>query len=175
MIHSIPHLRQFMNNARNLRIKTATFGFLEELLRVTAYPYVGARVHTLHMDLGGRHLDWQVVSAAQVFNTLRTVFSAVEHLILVYDRHNVSSEWNNEADRTRWRDFLGSFGNVKTLRVEYGLVEQVDRALQPGEGESPAELLPELQELSYRGTLRAFTLFVDSRQKAGRPVNLVLF
>ena len=175
MIHSIPHLRQFMTDARNLRIKTATFGFLEELLRVTVYPHAGARVHTLHMDLGGRHLDWQVVSAAQVFNTLRTVFSAVEQLILAYNRHNVSSEWNNEADRARWRELLGSFGNVKTLRVEYGLVEQVDRALQPGEGESPTELLPELQELSYRGTLRAFTLFVEARQNAGRPVTLVRF
>ena len=175
MIYSIPHLRHFMINARNIRLKTAKFNFLKDLLRVTAYPHFGARVVTLQINLGGRHLNWQVVSAAQVFNTLRTVFSTVEHLILSYDRHNVSSEWNNEADRARWRELLGSFGNVKTLRVEYGLVEQVDRALQPGEGESPTELLPELQELSYRGTLRAFTLFVEARQNPGRPVTLVRF
>ena len=81
--------------------------------------------------------------------TQSAVFSAVEYLTLEYDRHNVSSEWNREANHTHWCELLGSFENVKTLRVEYGLVEQVSRALQPGEGESPTELLPELQELSY--------------------------
>ena len=175
MIYSIPHLRHFMVNARNIRLKTARFNFLKDLLRVTAYPHVGARMETLQINLGGRHLNWQVVSAAQVFNTLRTVFSTVEHLILSYDRHNVSSEWNNKADRTRWREFLGSFDNVKTLRVEYGLVKQVNRALQPDEGESPTEPLPELQELSNGGSSRASTLFVEARQKAGRPVTLVRF
>ena len=178
IIHFIPHLQQFMTIARKLRPKAATFNFLEELLRVTAHPHAGARMYTLHMELGGRHLEWQVVSAAQVFNALRTVFSAVENPTLEYDRDNISSEWNNEADRTRWRELLGSFGNVKTLRVECGLVEQVSRALQPGEGESPTELLPELQALSYTTTtkappLDAFAPFIDARQKAGYPVSLI--
>jgi hypothetical protein len=60
--------------------------------------------------------------------------------------------------------------------VGYGIVEQLLRALQPGEGESPTELLPELQELSYFSTgasLDEFTLFVDACQKAGRPITVV--
>jgi hypothetical protein len=130
------------------------------------------------MELGGKHLDWQVASAAQVFQALETVFSTLEHLTLESGRHNISSEWNNEADRTHWRRFLGSFGKLKTLSVVYGLVKQVSRALQPGEGELPMELLPELQKLSYstKGSSRdAFTPFVDARQKAGHPVIVVHF
>jgi hypothetical protein len=128
------------------------------------------------MFLGGGHLDWQVASAAQVLHTLKAVFSAVEHLTLKYDRHSISSEWNNEADRTQWRELFGLFGNVKTLCVDGELVGQLSRALLPGEGESPTELLPELQELTYSAigsSLDVFTPFIDARQKAGRPVIMI--
>ena len=176
LTYSIPQLQQFISTAGNLRLKTATLNFRKDYLHVKAYPHKGSRIFTLSMLLGGKHLDWQVASAAQVFHALGTVSSAVEHLTLETDRHFISSEWNDEADPTQWRELLGSFGNVKTLQVGYGIVEQLFRALQPGEGESPTELLPELQELSYFSTgasLDEFTLFVDACQKAGRPITVV--
>ena len=129
-----------------------------------------ARLSTLCMQLGGRHLDWQVVSAAQVCQALKTVFSAVENLTLKYSRHYISS--------VKLIVHIRSFGKVKTLRADYGLVEQISRALQPGEGESPTELFPELQELLYssKGSSHdAFTLFIDARQKAGHPVTVLRF
>ena len=175
MIYSIPHFRQFMSAARNFQVKTAALYFNENHLRVVAYPYMGAGLHSLHMELGGRYLDWQIVSAAQVFCALSTVFSVVEDLSLNYSRHHMSLEWNNEADRIHWRKLLGSFGKVKTLTVNSGLVRQLSGALQPGEEESLAELLPELQKLSHsaRGALpSAFTKFIEARQKAGRPVTV---
>ena len=178
MIYSIPHLRQFMSTASNIRLKIATVTFHEDCLWVNAFPHTEAKSYTLDMELGGKHLDWQVVSAAQVFSELKTVFSAVEDLTLEYgDRRNISSEWNRQADRTHWRELLEPFDKVKTLLVEDELVEQASRALQPGEGESPAELLPELQELSYsrKGPSSAFALFIDARQKAGLPVTVNYF
>ena len=181
MIYSIPHLRQFMISARNIRLNTATITFDEESLIMTAYPHVEAGLYTLHMGLSGIHFDWQVIFAAQGFYALKTVLSAVEHLSLDYDRHNMSSEWNRQADRSHWVRLLGSFDKVKTLLVGDGLVKQVARALQHGEGEPPTELLPELQELSYprSGTSRAsscaFTLFIDARREAGRPVTVNRF
>ena len=182
MVYSIPHLRQFMNTAGKLRPRAAVVVFDKDYITLSAYPNMTmseAGFCTLNLALGGRHIDWQVVSAAQVFHALKTVFSAVERLHLQYDRHNISSEWNRQADsdRTYWREFLGSFGNVKTLRiVEYELVEQVSLALQPGEGGSPMELFPELQELSYpRRGGSAFTSFIDARRKAGRPVTVNRF
>jgi hypothetical protein len=128
------------------------------------------------MELGGRRFDWQVVSAAQVFHSLKTTLSAVEDLTLKYDRHDISSDWNRQANRTHWGKLLGAFGKVKTLYVDYSLVEQVSRVLQPGEGESPTEVLPELQELSHVsiGDLNnAFTSFSAARQEAGRPVAVI--
>jgi hypothetical protein len=175
MIYSIPHLRQFMSTAGNLRPKAATFNFDNDCLIVTAYPHQGARMYTFFMEIGGRRLDWQMVSAAQVFHAPGTVLSAVEHLTLEYTRHNISSEWNDEADRTHWREFLGSFSNVKSLLVDRELVGQLSRALNHGEEESPTELLPELQELSYfaKGASRyGLSSFIDARRKAGRPVTV---
>jgi len=184
MIYSVPHLLQFMSTARNLQLnlKSATVTFDEDCLNVTvvAYPHILARLYTLEMNLGDETLDWQLASAVQVFHALKTVLSSVEHLFLDYDRHNMSSEWNRQTNRTHLDRLLGSFGKVKTLFVGIGLVKQVSHALQTGEGELSTELLPELQELSYpRGissaSLRAFTLFIDARQKAGRPVTLYCF
>ena len=177
MIYSIPHLRQFMNTARNLRPKIAMVTFYEDYLRVMGYSHKQGGLYTLSMGFGGKHLDWQVVSAAQIFHELKTVFSAVEDLTFEYDRHYVSSEWNRQADRSHWSELLGSFDKVKMLRVDSELVEQVSLVLQPSEGEPSTELFPELQELSYptSSESRAFTLFIDARQKVGRPVTVNRF
>ncbi len=174
--YSIPHLPQFMSTSGNLQLNTVELTFCDDYLLVVAYPDKEARSYTLEMMLGGRHLDWQVACTAQVFHTLRTKFSVVEHLTLEYNRYRISSEWNNEADRTQWRELFGAFGKVKTLRMDWALVEQLSRSLQPSEGESPTELLPELQELSYSAfgfSFDAFTPFVDARQKAGHAVTVI--
>jgi hypothetical protein len=77
LFHSTP--RQFMSTAGNPRLKTATFTFHVDCLSMTACPRK-AKLYTSYMSLGGRHLDWRVVFAAQVFQAPRTVFSAVEQL-----------------------------------------------------------------------------------------------
>ena len=99
----------------------------------------------------------------------------MEHLTIEYKRHLISSEWKNEADRAQWRELLGTFDNVKTLLVDDELVEPISHSLQPGDGESPTDLFPDLQELSYpaRSSEKAFTPFVDARQKADRPVTVI--
>ena len=176
LTYSILHLQQFMSTSGNLRLNTVELTFCDDCLWVAAYPHKEAKLFTLDMMLGGRHLDWQVACTAQVFHTLRTKFSVVEHLTLEYSRHVISSEWNDEADRTQWRELLGALGKVKTLCVDKALVEQLSRSLQPSKGELPTELLPELQELSCSElsfSLDAFMPFVDARQKAGRPVTVI--
>jgi hypothetical protein len=42
----------------------------------------GARIYAFYMHVACRHLDWQMASAAQIFDQLRPVSSAVEHLTL---------------------------------------------------------------------------------------------
>ena len=176
LTYSIPHLQQFMITARNFRPIATTLDFYEDYLRMSAYPREGARVYTLAIALDGSHLDWQVASPAQFFHAIETVFLAVEHLTLQYDRRPISSERDDEADRIQWRELFRTFRVVKELSVEMELVGQISRFLQSDEGESPTELLPELQELSYYSTDASndsFAPFIEAREKAGRPVNVI--
>jgi len=173
---NLPRLLLFLNTAENLRFSSAMLIFREEWLSLIVYPDKNARMYTLYIEVFCLHLDWQVASTAQIFNVLRSAFSAVENLTLEYRWYGGSSEWRNEADRTQWRDLLRSFSNVKTLRIDFELVDQLSRSLKLEDGESPVELLPELNELSYFGRRKfddAFTAFIDARRIADRPVTLV--
>ena len=173
---SVTRLLHFLNASENLRFKSAKFSFSDKYVDVEVYPQEEAEMYALSVAVVSCHLDWQVSSAAQIFNSLSPLFSAVENLTLEHEVHSQSSEEHNEADRTEWCQLLGSFGNVKTLRIGEGLVEELSRCLELDDGELPLELLPELQELTYFGsdnTDDAFTSFIDARQDAGRPLTLV--
>ena len=175
-ILSFPHLQEFICTAKNLKFSSAasaSMGFSTWNFWMTVYPHSGTKMYFLDLAVGSGHLDRQVVSAAQLFNLLEEVFSAVEGLTLEYKRHSISSEWNNEADRTQWRELFRSFSNVKTLRVDDGLVTQLSDSLRLDDGESPMDVFPELKVLSSPASGGdAFTAFIDARQKAGHPVTL---
>ena len=177
--YSIPHLQKLMDTTGNLRLKYARLTFYDDRVGLIVYPHKEARMYTLDISLIGQNFDWQVASMAQVCGMLRTVLFEVEHLVLDYERRSISLWWSAVAHRTHWRELLGTFDNAKTLYLRFWLVEQLARALQPGGEESSTELLPELQELSYLavpGTGASsdiFAGFVDERQKAGRPINVV--
>ena len=172
---SVPCLQQFVDTTENLRFDDAVIMFKDKeiivwmsLREAKTYPFI------VRVDCW--HLDWQVSSVAQIFNGLSQVFSVVEHLDFRHEVHSQSSEEHNDVDRIEWRNLLRPFTNVKTLRVEDGLVEQLSRCLRLEDGELPLEPLPELQELTYTesgDTDNAFTSFIDARQNAGRPVTLV--
>jgi hypothetical protein len=170
-----PRLLQFMNAAENLRFGSATFRFCVRVVLVWVYPQTGARMYSFFMCLRIGDLfvgsGDQMVYTTRIVRELTTVFSVVEHLTLENGNH--IETWGAP---TQWRDFLGSFGSVKTLLVYPGLVGDISRSFQLDKGESPTQLLPELKKLSYFATGRdagdAFTAFADARQRAGRPVTL---
>jgi hypothetical protein len=174
---SVPHLLGFMRSAENLRFSSARLTFHKGGISTRVYPYEGAKMYALYVDVGCDRFDWQVASAVQILNTLRSVFSSVEHLTLEYKMYAISSEWHNEADHAQWRKLLESFNDVKTLLVDAELAVDLSHSLQLDDGEPlPVELLPDLKEVSYSAIDDAdniFTPFIDARQKAGRPVNLV--
>jgi len=171
---TVPHLLQFLGRTENLRFDRAVFQFTSRRVYVEVYP-PEAKTFAFSINVDSWHLDWQVSSVAQIFNTLRQIFSAVEHLTLELKVHGQSSEEHNEVDRIKWRKLLRSFSNVKTLAIDDGLVRGLSRCLRLQDGEDPMELLPELQELTYSGGNAddAFTPFIDARQNAGHPVTLI--
>ena len=173
---SVPRLLHFINTTETLRFKSAKFEFFNGRAYVKVYPREETEMYALFIAVGCHNLDWQVSCVAQIFNSLSQRFSLVEHLALERKVHSLPSEKHNTVDRVEWHKLLGSFKNVKTLRVDNGLVEELSRCLQLDDGETPLESLPELQELTYSrsgDTSGAFTSFIDARQNAGHPVTLV--
>ena len=179
LTYFVPQLVQFMGRTENLRFGRAKVGFNNErvLLKVDPPgPETNMPLAAFSIYVDCYHLDCQVSSVAQISDALYQILSAVEHLTLVHQVHSWSSEARNEVDRTEWRRLLQSFSNVKTLRIEDGLVRKLSRCLQLEDGEHPLELLPELQELTYSKSGNpndVFTPFIGARQNAGRPVTLI--
>ena len=175
---SVPRLVQFMNTTETLRFDNAVIMFKNKEIDVLML-FPEANMFAFHISVDCCHLDWQVSSAAQISNALSEVSSAVDDLTLEHEVHSQSSEEHNDVDWIEWRNLLISFRNVKTLRVEDGLVKQLSRCLQLEGGELPLELLPELKELTYFGSGDAgdddaFTSFINARQNASRPVTVTM-
>ena len=172
---SVPHLCQFVTTTENLRPSSARFLFYHKAVAVFMYLSVTSPSPTLYIRVGCEHLDWQVSSMAQIFNVFGPSFSAVVDLTLDYRTHTLSSEWHNQVDRIRWRELLGSFRNVETLRVHDGLVGEVSRCLAL-DGESASEILPELKTLVCPLGSRddeTFARFVYGREVAGLHIDLI--
>ena len=174
---SVPRLLQFMNTAESFSFNRARFNFFAKLVSVGAYPSGESDLPFLSIIVNCLHLDWQVSSMAQISSSLSQIFSTVEDLALRHEVHGLSSEEHNQVDRAEWRKFFRSFSNVKTLRIEKGLIEDLSRFLELEDRELPFELLPELQEIllyfGSSGISDAFTSFVTARRNAGRPVTLI--
>ena len=177
---SVPRLLQFIDAAENFRLGDAVLTFSDKLVGVGVYPFGVSFGPTNEYALGIAvlccHLDWQVSSMAQISNSLRQIFSAVEHLYLQLDVHRSSSEEHNDVDHTEWRKLLRPFSNAATLRIHRGLVKDLSRCLELEDGELSLELLLELQEITFYGsgdTGDGLTSFIDTRRNAGRPVTLV--
>jgi len=172
---SIPHLMQFLNTTEGLRFDSVELEFSDKRVDVQSHLHEsGETAFSIGIHCWG--LDWQLSSVAQVSNELNQVFSTVDYLTLEHKAHSQSSEERNEADCSELRKLLKSFGNVKTLLVEDGLVEEVSRCLQLEDGEDPLELFPKLQELTYFRNGAggdAFMSFIDARENAGHPLTLV--
>jgi len=172
---ALPNLAQFMSATHKLRFGSAKLGFYIKGAILWVYPPESAKTYALSVAIRCGHLDLQVSSAVQIFNALRPVLSAIVGLTLEYGRDTVSPDWHNEADRRQWRELLGSFGNMRALHVPNSLIEQLSASLQTDDEESPTDLFPELEELSYSGDLSAgdaLMPFITARRDAGRPVTL---
>ena len=173
---SVPQLLQFMRRTENLRFDRAKFNFYSKQVQVQVNPSEAKMLAAFSINVDCLHLDWQVSFVAQICVGLNQMFTTVEHLTLAHKEHSQSSEEHNEVDHTEWRKLLRSFSNVKTLRIDDGLIIELSRCLALEDGECPMELLPELQELVYLGSgdaNDAFASFIDARKNAGCPVTMI--
>ena len=172
---SVPHLGQFVTTAVNLGSSRVKFLFYHQAVAAFMHRSVSAHSPTLVFHVGCDNLDLQVSSMAQMFNVLSPFCSAVVDLTLDYRSHTLSSGSHNQADPTQWRELLGSFRNVETLRVHDGLVGELSRCLAL-DGEPHSEILPKLKTLvcpmGSRGD-ETFARFVGDREVVGLPIDII--
>jgi len=166
-----------MMTAEKLRFSSAQLIFHHEGVAMVAYAHVEADSNNFGLEVSCRYLDWQVSSMTQIAKVLNQLFSEVVDLTLDYREHSLSSEWHNQADRTQWRELLGSFSNVKILRVHNGFVGELSRCLQSDGEPSPSlDVLPELKEFVCPTRCvddKTFSPFIHEREVAGQPVSLI--
>ena len=172
---SVPHLGQFVTTAENIRSSRVEFLFYHKAVVVFMYFSLSASIPTLGIRVDCEHLDWQISSIIQILNVLSPLFSTMVDLSLDYRSHTLPSDWHDQADYSQWRELLGLFRNVETLRVHDGLVRDVSHCLE-SDGEPASEILPELKTLVCPIGSRdekTFSRFVHDRDVAGLPIDLV--
>jgi hypothetical protein len=113
---SVPRLGQFVTITENIRFSRVEFLFYHKAVVVLMYFSSSASFPTLDIHVDCERLDWQVSSITQILKFLSPLFSTVMDLSLDYRSHPLSS------DHSQWRELLGSFRDVQTLRVHDGLV-----------------------------------------------------
>ena len=173
--YAVPRLLQFITTTNALRFSTARFCFHDGGVAVWIFPHSETTVFAFYIHVACELLDWQISSMAQIFNVLEPEFSTVVELTLDYTEHSLSSRWDNQADCKLWQKLLGSFWNVKTLRVHEGLVGELSRSLPLDEEPPPLKLLPNLELLVYpegSHNIEKFTPFIHQRRLARQPINL---
>ena len=173
---SVPTLAQFVRKSENIRPIYAGFWVSKRGVFILADPREDPPIFALLIYVCCMHLNWPVEFAVHISNSLSPVFSAVEHLTLANQPHDLSPEGHHQVDHTQWHTILRSFRNVKILYIDNELVGELSRSLQLDDGDLTQELLPELKELSYSAsgdTRDSFTSFMDARRISGRPVNLI--
>ena len=178
---SVPHLLQFMGAIENLRFGSTKFQFNRDTVCVEVHPHQGETIFNFSFKLlvFHKYFDWQVDSAAEIFHSLRTMFSTTEHLALEIQWCQRSWVRTIIPSHTRWRELLRPFNNVKTLHVdvddEFG--GELSCSLLSEDGESAVEALPELEVLEYNAARHisgnVFDAFIDACNRAGRAVTLV--
>jgi hypothetical protein len=174
---SVPRLVQFLDATESLKSRVAKFHFSHGQFDAELYPREDSETYTLLLGVICWPFDRQVSSVAQIFNASSQILSAVEHLTLEQEDDILSSDGQSAVDRRQWHKFLRSFSNVKIIRVNDGLAQELSRCLRPDDGELPLGLLPKLQELVYCSQSSdagdTFIPFIDARRDTGRPITLV--
>ena len=140
----------------------------------------GARRHAiatteecLRLHVSCVQLGRQVPSMAQICRQLSPLLlSSVRKLEIVASVTPLSS--HDVADASQWVGLFRMFGGVEELRVSYGSVPDVARALQRVTRErTAAEVLPALRELHFDWFAsrweEAVGSFITARQTSGHP------
>jgi hypothetical protein len=183
---TIPQPFQFLESSENLIFNTFEVAFHQEFVELKADPHQALWKRPLYLRIMCGYPVLQLAFAVRILHALSTILSFVEKASItlgypsdpfqLWRSMGLTHGLNHGVTRTPWHKFLRSFSNVKVLHVKTDLVLGLSRSLHSEDGESPLELLPHLEELTYSGeeleVADTFRPFIDERKAAGHPVRL---
>ena len=175
---TLPHLSQLVSGAADLSFYHARVRFKDGISIVMDHNELwtgrGAFELQFRVDHQTEEFNPQLEFVGQVLHALVPMPSTVQSLLVEYAR---GPHRKLKTLRTTWHDIFRLFDNVKTLRVAYLFVEELDSALtpQPDDQLSVNTLMPRLQEIVRYGSgyENKFASFAEARQLAGQPINIV--
>jgi hypothetical protein len=177
LIFALPVLSHLISTTSELRFPIANVNFNQTFVSISVSNHKEAQGDkSFYVQVSCKPFDWQVSSAAQVCSALSQMLAEVEELSLDFYEQSVSPEWRKEVDtRICMRyELLRPFKGAKKLRVGHALALDLSRALKSKE-EPKGLLLPALEELMLEeGNEDKFTEFIEARQVADNPVQLIV-
>ena len=144
-----PELAQFIERTPAFRERDeACVEFYDSCVSVTLPQ---ANSHRLHLRVLCRPSDWQLGSLAQVCTSSfpQDLICMVERLYILDGSFGL--HWQDDIDRSQWRNFLLPFVGVKDLYLSWKFVPHIAPALQELVGESVTEVLPALHSIFWEG------------------------
>jgi len=176
LVFTLVALPQFIHKTGRLRCLSAKVLFKREGFTIVTNDGESLSSGGLTININCEHLDWQIDAAMQCCRALERFLSAVEELTLDLDKDGMPSDWDNSLDSILWHGLLLPFRSVKKLQISSSLTYELSGALKPDAAGLALNLLPELQkleaQLEVNDANRAFSTFFESRELAGRPVEL---
>jgi hypothetical protein len=169
---ALPYLSHLINNTEAFQHTTAQVSFGRNEVSIITVDHGSGRSHERQpLCLGVMHkrFDRQVDCAAQICTALIPTLSGIKKVSLDFhqDAKPTLREVDSQVDSTTWHELLRSFVGVEELHIPDVLLKELSRVLRVEIGSEPG-FLPVLRYIHAERNL--FTLFINARQLAGRPV-----
>jgi hypothetical protein len=170
---TLVNLNSFIHRTEGLECLVSRVIFSKDRVSIN-FEEQGIGTLSLYINCGP--LDWQIDSAVQVCIALGYIPPAVEVLTLDLDVGGMPSDWQNTLDSMLWHELLLPFVGVEKLHIGSILTLEHSKALESAAEGLALEFLPELKELDVHlrtdQEKNSFSVFIESRKSAGRPVHL---
>jgi hypothetical protein len=169
---NIPHFKLLIDRAEGFKLsKAAMLRFDPSGIRLELDQPWGSMLR-----ISCRRVDWQVDSMARVCRQLSPFLSLVERLDLTADYWPSLSQGEGDTASSRLPELFQPFTAIRGLYVSKSFIPLIATALQELIGERATEVLPNLRDLFFGGSVipiavqEAMRPFVDARRLSGQPV-----
>jgi hypothetical protein len=177
LVFDIPLFRRFITRTEMfMEHKYAKVDFNRHSVEISFSPEMGtASSQCFRLGILCAESDWQVLSLAQVCPSFFPTLSTLKRLDIVSEY----SDWQHNAENSRWLELLRPFTAVQDLYLSEELALHVTPAIQEGLAVGQVtEVLPALLNLFVEGlqpprpVQEAIEHFVAARQLSGIPINV---